>query len=149
MSNTLDLDLGSDEHVELLLALEETDNAPAGVFMIASASAKVRKQAATRLARALSRQLTPISLEAVKSDVIGETEKNLTAFFEAAQARNWVLFFDEADALFGNKPARDQDLSSVIRELVINTDAPIIAGTLRTGKPGAFWKALMTVVINA
>jgi SpoVK/Ycf46/Vps4 family AAA+-type ATPase len=149
MSNILVIDLGSDEHVELLIALEAGDDPPAGVFIIASASAKIRKQAAMRLARALGRQLTPISLEAVKSDMIGETEKNLTAFFEAAQAHNWVLFFDEADALFGNKPTRDADLSSVVRELVLNTDAPIITGATRARSPGRFWKDFMTVVINA
>jgi SpoVK/Ycf46/Vps4 family AAA+-type ATPase len=149
MSNTLELDLGSDEHVELLLTLEEADDTPPGVLIIASASAKARKQAAARLAKALGRQLTPISLDAVKSSVIGETEKNLTAFFEAAQARNWVLFFDEADALFGNKPARDEDLSTVIRELMLTTGALIITGALRARQPGRFWKDFMTVLINA
>ncbi len=34
---------------------------------------------------------------------IGETEKNLDRLFDRAESRDWVLFFDEADALFGKR----------------------------------------------
>ncbi|WP_166837596.1 ATP-binding protein [Rheinheimera pleomorphica] len=44
-----------------------------------------------------------IDLSAVVSKYIGETEKNLAAVFDQAQARHWILFFDEADALFGKR----------------------------------------------
>lgn len=44
-----------------------------------------------------------IDLSAVVSKYIGETEKNLAAVFDQAQARQWILFFDEADALFGKR----------------------------------------------
>ncbi|MDH3766714.1 MAG: ATP-binding protein [Nitrosopumilus sp.] len=37
------------------------------------------------------------------SEYIGETEKNLNKIFERAKKMNWVLFFDEADALFGKR----------------------------------------------
>ncbi len=37
------------------------------------------------------------------SKYIGETEKNLTKIFDAAANKNWILFFDEADALFGKR----------------------------------------------
>ncbi len=40
-------------------------------------------------------------LSAVVSKYIGETEKNLFKIFERASNGNWILFFDEADALFG------------------------------------------------
>jgi SpoVK/Ycf46/Vps4 family AAA+-type ATPase len=39
----------------------------------------------------------------VVSKYIGETEKNLANVFDQAQHKNWVLFFDEADALFGTR----------------------------------------------
>ena len=53
-----------------------------------------------------------LDLSSVVSKYIGETEKNLEAVFEAASSGNMVLFFDEADALFGKrsevKDARDR-----------------------------------------
>ncbi|MCP3869588.1 MAG: ATP-binding protein [Gammaproteobacteria bacterium] len=44
-----------------------------------------------------------IDLSQVVSKYIGETEKNLEGVFSRAQTRDWVLFFDEADALFGKR----------------------------------------------
>jgi SpoVK/Ycf46/Vps4 family AAA+-type ATPase len=39
----------------------------------------------------------------VVSKFIGETEKNLARVFDQAQHKGWILFFDEADALFGKR----------------------------------------------
>lgn len=44
-----------------------------------------------------------IDLSMLVSKYIGETEKNLTNIFEQAENKNWILFFDEADALFGKR----------------------------------------------
>lgn len=44
-----------------------------------------------------------VDLSTVVSKYIGETEKNLARLFDQAQHRNWILFFDEADALFGKR----------------------------------------------
>ena len=44
-----------------------------------------------------------IDLSNVVSKYIGETEKNLASVFEKAENKNWILFFDEADALFGKR----------------------------------------------
>ncbi len=44
-----------------------------------------------------------IDLSAVVSRYIGETEKNLSKLFEKTGNREWILFFDEADALFGKR----------------------------------------------
>ncbi len=52
--------------------------------------------------RAGSRSL-PIDLSQVVSKYIGETEKNLDRIFNAAEDSNTILFFDEADALFGKR----------------------------------------------
>jgi hypothetical protein len=147
-SNAITLQLGSDEHVELLIALEAADAAPPGVFIIQSTSAKVRKQSAMRLAKALGRQLTPVGLDGLKSAVPGEAEKMLGTLFETALARNWVLFFDEADALFGNKPVRDEDLSTMVRELLLNAQDCVIVGALKTKSAGRFWKDFMQVLLK-
>ncbi len=44
-----------------------------------------------------------VDLSMLVSKYIGETEKNLAFVFEQAENKNWVLFFDEADALFGKR----------------------------------------------
>ncbi len=44
-----------------------------------------------------------IDLSKVVSKYIGETEKNLEEIFSRAENKNWILFFDEADALFGKR----------------------------------------------
>lgn len=44
-----------------------------------------------------------IDLSMVVSKYIGETEKNLSRVFDLAENKNWILFFDEADALFGKR----------------------------------------------
>jgi AAA+ superfamily predicted ATPase len=59
--------------------------------------------AAEALARELGQDLYRIDLAAVVSKYIGETEKNLSAAFDEAERGSAVLFFDEADALFGKR----------------------------------------------
>lgn len=44
-----------------------------------------------------------VDLSSVVSKYIGETEKNLAAIFDMAENKQWILFFDEADALFGKR----------------------------------------------
>ena len=46
-----------------------------------------------------------VDLSMVVSKYIGETEKNLSRVFNVAENKNWILFFDEADALFGKRGA--------------------------------------------
>jgi SpoVK/Ycf46/Vps4 family AAA+-type ATPase len=59
--------------------------------------------AAHTLARDLGKDLYHVDLGAVVSKYIGETEKNLRRVFAAARKSGAVLFFDEADALFGKR----------------------------------------------
>jgi SpoVK/Ycf46/Vps4 family AAA+-type ATPase len=59
--------------------------------------------AAEVLANALSLDLYRIDLSSVVSKYIGETEKNLRRVFDAAEDGGAILFFDEADALFGKR----------------------------------------------
>ena len=59
--------------------------------------------AAEIIARELQLDLYRIDLAGIVSKYIGETEKNLDRVFTAAETANAVLFFDEADALFGKR----------------------------------------------
>ena len=59
--------------------------------------------AAQQLAAQLDRNLYRVDLSAVVSKYTGETEKHLDRLFAQAETKDWVLFFDEADALFGKR----------------------------------------------
>ncbi|MEH6814708.1 MAG: ATP-binding protein, partial [Motiliproteus sp.] len=59
--------------------------------------------AATLLGKRLRRDIYRIDLSLLVSKYIGETEKNLSRIFNAAKEKNFILFFDEADALFGKR----------------------------------------------
>src|ERR1044071_9620636 len=58
---------------------------------------------ATLLGKQFDRDVYRVDLSQVVSKYIGETEKNLEKIFTRAENRNWILFFDEADALFGKR----------------------------------------------
>src|SRR5688572_29199827 len=55
------------------------------------------------LGKELRRDVLRVDLSAVVSKYIGETEKNLKRLFDDAESKAAVLFFDEADALFGKR----------------------------------------------
>lgn len=58
---------------------------------------------ANLLGKYTSRDVYRVDLSTVVSKYIGETEKNLSNLFNRAENKDWVLFFDEADALFGKR----------------------------------------------
>ncbi len=55
------------------------------------------------LGKRSNREVYRVDLSSVVSKYIGETEKNLSRLFDLAENKNWILFFDEADALFGSR----------------------------------------------
>ena len=73
------------------------------VALFHGASGTGKTMAAEVIAQALQMQLFRIDLAGVVSKYIGETEKNLRAIFDEADRADSVLFFDEADALFGRR----------------------------------------------
>jgi hypothetical protein len=58
---------------------------------------------AALLGKQLGRDVFRIDLSRIVSKYIGETEKNLSRLFDKAEHKDWILFFDEADALFGKR----------------------------------------------
>ncbi len=58
---------------------------------------------ASLLGKYTDKDVFRIDLSRVVSKYIGETEKNLSKLFDKAEHKNWILFFDEADALFGKR----------------------------------------------
>jgi AAA+ superfamily predicted ATPase len=58
---------------------------------------------AALLGKEFQKDVYRVDLSQVVSKYIGETEKNLESVFKKAENKNWILFFDEADALFGKR----------------------------------------------
>jgi AAA+ superfamily predicted ATPase len=58
---------------------------------------------ATLLGKQFNLDVYRIDLSQIVSKYIGETEKNLETVFKRAESKKWILFFDEADALFGKR----------------------------------------------
>jgi AAA+ superfamily predicted ATPase len=58
---------------------------------------------ASLLGKYTGRPVFRVDLSTIVSKYIGETEKNLEKLFSKAENRDWILFFDEADALFGKR----------------------------------------------
>jgi ATPase family associated with various cellular activities (AAA) len=76
---------------------------PGWVIVLRSEEAELRLAHAKQIAEAAAATLHPVDASALVGTYIGETEKNLDALLEQAKRLNWVLFFDEADALFGKR----------------------------------------------
>ncbi|MCP1572516.1 hypothetical protein J2S30_000895 [Herbaspirillum rubrisubalbicans] len=58
---------------------------------------------AALLGKITGREVYRVDLSMIASKYIGETEKNLGKVFDVASHKDWILFFDEADALFGKR----------------------------------------------
>jgi SpoVK/Ycf46/Vps4 family AAA+-type ATPase len=71
--------------------------------LFAGPSGTGKTMAAEIIAGELGLELYKIDLSTVVSKYIGETEKNLSRIFTEAETSNAILFFDEADALFGKR----------------------------------------------
>lgn len=75
-----------------------------GVYAVFAGPSGTGKTMATEvIANELGLDLYKIDLSSVVSKYIGETEKNLARIFTEAETSNAILFFDEADALFGKR----------------------------------------------
>lgn len=93
-----------------------------------------------------------IDLSLVVSKYIGETEKNLHHIFE--MARDWILFFDEADALFGKRTnvqsAHDrfanQEVSYLLQKIEEHPGLVVLATNFRNNMDHAFIRRFQTVV---
>ncbi len=102
------------------------------------------------LAGDLRLELYKIDLSSVVSKYIGETEKHLSRIFEAGEASNAILFFDEADALFGKRTqvsdARDRyanlEVSYLLQRLEEYEGIVILATNFRRNMDDAFLRRL-------
>jgi len=90
----------------------------------------------------------------IVSKYIGETEKNLAKIFDLAEHKQWLLFFDEADALFGRRTKVDdsydryanQEISFLLQRIEEFNGVVILASNLKINIDDAFIRRFQSVV---
>jgi SpoVK/Ycf46/Vps4 family AAA+-type ATPase len=109
---------------------------------------------ATLIGQVAQADVYRIDLSMVVSKFIGETEKNLAHVFDQAQARRWILFFDEADALFGKRTATansndrhaNQEVSYLLQRVEDFPGIVILATNLKGNIDEAFARRFQSLV---
>ncbi len=95
-----------------------------------------------------------IDLSQIVSKYIGETEKNLAKIFDKARQKKWILFFDEADALFGKRTnVRDahdkyanQEVSYLLQRIESYPGVVILASNMKHNIDEAFLRRFHSVI---
>jgi hypothetical protein len=122
--------------------------------LFAGESGTGKTMAAEVLANDLRLSLYRIDLSTVVSKYIGETEKNLRRLFDAAEDGGAILFFDEADALFGKrsevKDSHDRyaniEINYLLQRIESYRGLAILATNLKDHLDSAFLRRLRFVV---
>jgi AAA+ superfamily predicted ATPase len=110
--------------------------------------------AAALLGKSTGRPVFRIDLSRVVSKYIGETEKNLASLFAKAEGKEWILFFDEADALFGKRTdirdAHDkyanQEVSYLLQRIESFGGLVILATNRRSDIDAAFLRRFQSAI---
>ncbi len=110
---------------------------------------------ATLLGKETGLEVFRIDLSMVISKYIGETEKNLSSLFKKAENKNWILFFDEADALFGkrtltqssNDRYANQEVSYLLQRIENHPGVIILASNFKGNMDPAFTRRFQSFVL--
>jgi hypothetical protein len=122
--------------------------------LFAGESGTGKTMAAEVLANDLSLMLYRIDLSSVVSKYIGETERNLRKLFDAAEDGGAMLFFDEADALFGKrsevKDSHDRyaniEINYLLQRMETYRGLAILATNMKSALDGAFCRRLRFII---
>lgn len=109
---------------------------------------------ASLLGKYTGRDVYRIDLSLVVSKYIGETEKNLSKLFDKATDKDWILFFDEADSIFGKrtnvKDSHDkyanQEVSYLLQRFETHPGLVILASNLKSNIDSAFTRRFQSIV---
>jgi SpoVK/Ycf46/Vps4 family AAA+-type ATPase len=124
------------------------------VAMFVGSSGTGKTLAAGLLAKDLGRDLLKVDLSQVVSKWVGETEKNLDRLLSEAQDAHAILFFDEAEAIFGQRgtvsSAQDryalQETSFLLQRIEEHEGPVILATNLRQNLDAAFSRRIQTII---
>lgn len=106
------------------------------------------------LGKQFNKDVYRIDLSQIVSKFIGETEKNLETVFRKAETKDWILFFDEADALFGKRTnvgsAHDkyanQEVSYLLQRVEDYPGLLILASNFKNNLDDAFLRRFHALV---
>ena len=106
------------------------------------------------LGKISGRAVYRIDLSQLVSKYIGETEKNLEKIFTQAEMRNWILFFDEADAVFGKRTTvsdahdryANQGTSYLLQRIEDCPNVVILASNNKSNIDDAFFRRFQSTV---
>jgi hypothetical protein len=106
------------------------------------------------LGNAMEKEVYRIDLSMVVSKYIGETEKNLELLFTRAEDKDWILFFDEADAIFSKRTnireAHDryanQEVSYLLQRIEDYNGLVILASNMRNNIDEAFIRRFNSIL---
>lgn len=109
---------------------------------------------ASLLGKATGRDVYKIDLSMIVSKYIGETEKNLSNVFDMAENKDWILFFDEADALFGkrtqasssNDRHSNQEIAYLLQRIEDFPGLVILATNLKSNMDDAFSRRFQAMI---
>lgn len=109
---------------------------------------------ATLLGQTTGKDVYCVDLSMVVSKYIGETEKNLSKVFEMAENKNWILFFDEADSLFGKRTSvkdshdryANQEVAYLLQRIEGYNGLVILSTNLKTNIDDAFMRRFQSVI---
>ena len=109
---------------------------------------------AALLGKEFGKDVYRIDLSQIVSKYIGETEKNLEAVFKRAESKDWILFFDEADALFGKRTSvqsshdkyANQEVSYLLQRVEDYPGLLILASNFKNNLDEAFLRRFHSVV---
>lgn len=109
---------------------------------------------ATLLGKQSGRPVFRVDLSRTVSKYIGETEKNLASLLDKAESKDWILFFDEADALFGKRTeVRDahdkygnQQVAYLLQRIESHDGIVILSSNQRANIDDAFVRRLQAIV---
>lgn len=108
----------------------------------------------TLLGKASNREVYRVDLSMIVSKYIGETEKNLSKIFDIAEHKDWILFFDEADALFGkrteanssNDRHANQQTAYLLQRIEDFPGVIILASNLKSNMDEAFMRRFQSII---
>jgi hypothetical protein len=110
---------------------------------------------ASLLGKQMNMEVYRVDLSQIVSKYIGETEKNMGSLFDQAENRNWILFFDEADALFGSRTATsssndkhaNQEVAYLLQRVEDYPGVVILASNLKGNIDEAFSRRFQSMIL--
>jgi AAA+ superfamily predicted ATPase len=106
------------------------------------------------IGKLVNKEVYKIDLSMVISKYIGETEKNLAKVFDKAENKGWILFFDEADALFGKRTSisdshdryANQEVSYLLQKVEDYNGLVILATNFKSNLDEAFTRRFQSII---